>query len=141
MPLCVGRPLSNSTFPTRASTLGGSLSGKGESLPSSCAAAPTQTVSESAAIKPLFMTSSIAIAALVKASSRGTFCAKFFSLIVWVVGAEIELDPRPISAVCAAYEGRNLLSDWRPTSALGQKQTCAVQNGMSALPLKADLEE
>ena len=24
-------------------------------------------------------------------------------------------------------------------SALGQKQTCAVQNGMSALPLKADM--
>ena len=28
---------------------------------------------------------------------------------------------------------------WRLTSALGQKQTCAAQNGMSALPLKADI--
>src|SRR5215813_3155500 len=39
MPFCVGRPLLNSTFPTRASTLGGSLSFKGVSLPSSCAIA------------------------------------------------------------------------------------------------------
>src|SRR5262245_2548859 len=62
MPFCVGRPLLNSTFPTRASTLGGSLSGKGASLPGSCAAASTQTVSENAAIMTLFMTSSVAIA-------------------------------------------------------------------------------
>ena len=34
---------------------------------------------------------------------------------------------------------RKGLAERRPMSALGQKQTCAVQNGMSALPPKADM--
>ena len=40
-------------------------------------------------------------------------------------------------ALCAVLKYRAL--PWSPMSALGQKQTCAVQLGMSALPPKADM--
>jgi len=35
--------------------------------------------------------------------------------------------------------GKRTKEAYLPMSALGQKQTCAVQNGMSALPPKADI--
>jgi hypothetical protein len=49
---------------------------------------------------------------------------------------------RPVSPRCRAHFVRE--NFWRDVgtkvmSALGQKQTCAVQKGMSALPPKADM--
>jgi hypothetical protein len=39
---------------------------------------------------------------------------------------------------CKIFDN-NMMGDQLPMSALGQKQTFAVQNGMSALPPKADM--